>query len=237
MGNNITIARFAFIFVAFLLLASRAPGADDTGQISGKVVDQEGAPVAGAYVMVIREGNETPFSKTVVAAPDGAFVAAQLPAGSFRLCAEKRNAELLNPCEWFDKQRTVAVADGEKINGASVRTIKGLTFTLRIKDSNGQLKAAEGATPNSRLSVVAITAGNRVHSPVILSMDKERTASFLLPYDTDVDLMILAPSFSLTDEKGQPVQGPGFRIPVKIAKRDTMAARQIEIAVAGLAQK
>ena len=231
-----TIPIFLFALAANLACQAVAAGYADpqpSGQILGKVVDDGGASVAGASVMAILEGDSKPFSTATVSRPDGSFSIGKLPAGNYRLCAEKRQAGMLNPCAWFDNQPTTAVAEGQSVTGAAVQTVKGYLFTLKVQDQGGVLKKNEGATPATKLLISAASAGNRYHFPETVSDDKGKTVTLLVPYDTPFDLMVFSSLFALADEKGNGVAGPALRIPVSVAQGAKAGDHDVEITVTG----
>ncbi len=81
--------RLRAAFLVFALLASALPAGAQTGTgvVSGRVLDPAGAPVAGAAVRLLRaEG--TPLRATTTDAA-GAFRIAEVPAGRWRLRAER----------------------------------------------------------------------------------------------------------------------------------------------------
>ncbi len=73
----------ALLMLGFLALAP-AQGwgqATTTGQVTGRVLDSEGAPVAGANVVLLSA--ETGFQRSTVSRPDGTFTFLLIPPGTY----------------------------------------------------------------------------------------------------------------------------------------------------------
>ena len=81
------ITQWMMVAVAALLLSSAAFAQYDTGSIAGTVLDEQGAAVAGASVTLTNVGTGRTFQAT--ANDEGDFVFSALPAGVYRVEAEK----------------------------------------------------------------------------------------------------------------------------------------------------
>ncbi|MGA8406992.1 MAG: TonB-dependent receptor [Candidatus Acidiferrales bacterium] len=81
------ITQWMMVAVAALLLSSAAFAQYDTGSIAGTVLDEQGAAVAGASVTLTNVGTGRTFQAT--ANDEGNFVFSALPAGVYRVEAEK----------------------------------------------------------------------------------------------------------------------------------------------------
>jgi hypothetical protein len=71
------------ILLAFLLMFSWAAIDAETGSLTGMVLDEQGAAIAGAQVTVVSEGSQASFSTT--STPQGSYRFVSLAAGQYRL--------------------------------------------------------------------------------------------------------------------------------------------------------
>lgn len=84
-----TVALFLTITISAIagLLAPGVAGAQQTGTISGQIVDVSGAPVAGATVRLT--GNSLSTARTVSTGEDGRYRLSQLAPGTYNIEVEK----------------------------------------------------------------------------------------------------------------------------------------------------
>ncbi|HYH44108.1 MAG TPA: carboxypeptidase-like regulatory domain-containing protein, partial [Thermoanaerobaculia bacterium] len=98
--------------------------AERAASVAGRVIDEEGVPVAGAE---IRLGNPAGSWSGTESLPDGSFVVEKVPPGTHRLSAH--GSGILDP----DPGRQLQVA-GEPIAGIELRVARteGITLTGRL---------------------------------------------------------------------------------------------------------
>jgi carboxypeptidase family protein len=88
---------------------SQAPAAissQPAGSISGIVRDPTGNPLSAIWVTAVRSGLP-PASATVASNASGAFSLPNLPAGTYKICAQSPSGAYLDPCWlWCAKIRS-----------------------------------------------------------------------------------------------------------------------------------
>lgn len=81
-----TLARSSVACGAALLVAAASPAQSHLGSLRGTVLGPSAGPVADTPLRLVRDG--TRETRTAASGPDGAFVFASLPVGSYRLEVE-----------------------------------------------------------------------------------------------------------------------------------------------------
>ncbi len=94
-------------------------------QISGRVMDQAGAPVAGARVYLRKEEWDPSDLTSGVSGADGAFILSGVPDGVYQLFAEKQG---------FARSREgkLIAVDGSSVGGIEIRLTQGGSIVGRI---------------------------------------------------------------------------------------------------------
>jgi hypothetical protein len=100
---------------------------DPESTIAGIVVDEKGAPVAGARV-VIRDGDEDVARQRAVTADDGTFRLVGLPPGSYELRAQTFG---------LAGQAPVTVGTGEQLTGVTIRVGEAFQVGVHVKHADG----------------------------------------------------------------------------------------------------
>ena len=80
-------ARFLLVVVAVLALSLTAVAQVQNGQITGTILDQQGAAISGATVKVTSLG--TAATNTATTGDTGLFIVKELPAGAYKITVEK----------------------------------------------------------------------------------------------------------------------------------------------------
>lgn len=137
----------------FLLLVVISTAAfAQTRTISGSVVDDLGAPLAGAKVYYNNSPNivrdQTGHSKvtgpiinsTTLAAKDGTFSVSGLPAGVYWLCAEGTQATQLRSCDWGYDATKLDLTKVSTVTNTKLQVHDGVTLTFQVSDARSQIK-------------------------------------------------------------------------------------------------
>lgn len=208
--------------VIFFGLAAMALG--QTGRVTGTVTDDSGAPVAGALVTASLQSAAPqgtkgpgglplfmPFPPKALSGATGDFEIDGLPAGTFRLCVEKAESSLLNPCLWVDRPASVEVSPAATASGVTVVAPRGTLLTVQILDVKGLL-----ANPANNDLRVGTSNGRMAFIPARVSGRDAtgRTMAIVVQPGLPATILISSTAFALADDKGNAL-GPGVtQIPV-----------------------
>ena len=167
----------------------------------------------------------SPYSAWAQSGPDGSFSIPNLPAGSYRVCAQSPGSELIEPCAWEAAPKTLAVAAGQAVAAPAIVLYKGYRLQLHIDDPGGLLAKYEGATAAARLFVGVYTpAGLFFPATAAAKTLNAQDHSVLVPYGTPVRIGISSGFFSVGDETGKPLaQMPGAGPVIQVAKGSVAA--------------
>jgi hypothetical protein len=138
--------------------ANLEPPDPRSASISGLVSDDTGKPVTGARVYYNQAGQlrrTHPFGSFQVVAPnlsgsavtaqDGTFRVANLPRGSYVLCASGPLPEHLLSCQWGAQSTHVFVGRAQALSGVGMKIRTGVLLTIAIDDSAGRLSSVQDA--------------------------------------------------------------------------------------------
>jgi hypothetical protein len=167
----------------------------------------------------------SPYSAWAQSGPDGSFSIPNLPAGSYRVCAQGSSSELIEPCAWEAAPKTLPVAAGQAVAAPAIVLYKGYRLQLHIDDPGGLLAKYEGATAAARLFTGVYTpAGLFFPATAAAKTLNAQDHSVLVPYGTPVRIGISSGFFSVGDETGKPLaQMPGAGPVIQVAKGSVAA--------------
>ena len=162
--------RFTFYLAGFwpdTTSTAASPG----GVISGVVLDDTGAPIAGALVLyksvppMIRATNgQRVINGPLVASGvktgvDGTFQVGGLSPATYNLCAYGIKPTHLGTCEWGQGTVAVNLASGETIQ-LTFRIATGSLLTFQVNDPNQRIRdLADFPTSNGRLPLSGANFG------------------------------------------------------------------------------
>lgn len=191
-------------------------------RIVGAVQTPTGAPIARARVHIaqVSDTRATTLALRIVihTGNDGVFHAVGLPPGTFRLCAESPDPDLLHDCVWGPEKR-VTVAQSQTVAIPPIRLAAGVDLFVRVKDPTGKRAELEGTVPGADL-LLAVRTPRGVPAP-ILQAGKDKGGfdhHILVPAGTDLQLVAFSKVFALADERDIAVEAtrghqPTIRIP------------------------
>ncbi|SRR6266849_3256141 len=226
--------RNLLLLFAALAVASAQSIPPVSGTISGLVLGPDGTPVPYANISAVIVSPVPPRQRAQYAAlsfvtqsiQDGTFKLANVPAGTYRICADALNRALLNTCRWGGGP-SVAIGAGNAI--ASVPTVRlaaGATLSVHVADPTGAL--GKQAT----LAVEVSTPTGFVPLPLVGSSAASRDYQMLVPFSTDLSLMILGKSFTMTNAQGLSVDYQHQTIPVRFTAGTPAPA--VNLSISGL---
>jgi hypothetical protein len=134
----------ALLAASLLLAQSVSPSADAAGSVAGRVLIRgENQPVAGARVTfgLIRHAPVSPGGPptpptVVLTGPDGAYSAARLAPGEYRVTAQKPG--LAEGLPSVQQMPTVVVTAGQTVRSPDIFLDRGGAIAGRILDGNGE---------------------------------------------------------------------------------------------------
>ncbi len=175
-----------------------------SGGVAGVVKDQQGRPVAGAQVSLLRRpagpADTVPYHASADALANGGFSFSGVPAGRYQLCAQKGNSDLLNPCTW---------ASGPMVNVGSAAITQdivmesGHRLKLRLDDSRGVFAANRESASLGRVYVSLLSeSGGFIPLAPGASDARGKDYEYLIPFGKPVKLRVGRDKYDLEDDKG-----------------------------------
>jgi hypothetical protein len=209
--------------------------------MAGTVTGDNRSPLSGAIVMATLqpgsppESSFTPFSARAISGADGSFTLVDLPPGTYKLCAEQRAAEMLNPCLWSDEPILAAVVAGQTTKGVEIQMQKAVTLTIRLNDAQKLLAKHLGQTAGADL-LIGTSHGTSpfIQAEAVSADETGRELRLLVPADTNVDLSIYSGFFGLADDTGAAFNSKRMTIPASVAK--SSGKKTIVVQVIGIAR-
>ena len=142
-------------------------------ELAGTVVDQNGNPISGASVSVVRQAiflpatpgaapqlaaGEVMFGASWTTDGNGNFQATSVPAGNYLLCIEKLNSPLLDPCSWSTpiKVNNLQATEQRSVGNLSVQL--GTLVQINVSDPSALLPEWNDLSSDGGLIVAFTTA-------------------------------------------------------------------------------
>jgi hypothetical protein len=197
--RNASLVALVFLTVVFAQPAK-------TVAISGTVIDESGAPLAGAKVhynnspkVVIDKSGHTKVTgtnvnSTAVAGGDGKFSINAVPAGVYWLCAEGTQASHLRSCDWgFDASKVDLTAVSSASN-IKLQVHDGITITFQVNDARNQVKdfatAVGAAAPPGNFRIFVVDGPRLKPAQLVSSSGGTRNYAVTVPKVRTVRLLV-----------------------------------------------
>jgi hypothetical protein len=150
-----------------------------------------------------------PFQAARLTAADGTFTF-NVAVGSYRVCVQLHNSDLLDPCMWSKKPPAADVKSGQTIRLRPVVLMRGYPLTVRLTDAKGLL-AQETAKRSGRAILVRVTDASGMPQSMHVRQQNAtaREHVVLVPRDTPVNISLYSQGFQLVDDKGNAVAATG----------------------------
>lgn len=217
--------------LGFLIASSAFAQSTANGSLSGSVQDsQGGASLAGAqirYRKVIQQvkvhgvmlpaPGETTAGGQLSADAGGAFSLANLPAGTYMLCASVPSSPYLDPCVWRQAV-PVAVSSGADAS-VTMSLQKGVYLNVRINDPLGLLpQSVDGPFTPHKLLVGVTYANGAYQGATNTSVDSAgRNYRLIIPAGVPFRLWLYSGSVTLADTAGNQVGTSGAQVSFQAA--------------------
>ena len=178
------------------------------GVIAGHVEGEDGKPLPGAVVSVLRALvsdvlRPSPPVRSVVTDDSGSYQLTGVVAGSYVLCAQLPGSEWLDPCEWDAVRKVVTVTSSQVVRGAVIRLSRGAIVKVRVDDAGDTL------TRTQKDRGFVLLAGYQVENgPFISKSANQRDKRFVeykfaVPLDREVKVGLRARGLVLQDAGGR----------------------------------
>ena len=191
---------------------------------------RDGEPVVERQAGCVRPRQASRFMPVPakdISGSKGEFEVSGLLAGKYRICVEKREAAILNPCLWADSPLIVDVGEGAAVRGVSAMAARGVTISVRVQDAKGLLRA------NPAKDDVRVGTFHRA-SPFIPGIVSDRdpagkTMSVIVPRGQAASVSVSSASFDLADAGGAPLASPEIAISAAAANAGAAPAVTIHV--------
>jgi len=194
-----------FILAAGPLLAVSGP----QGIISGSIRGETGGVIPGAIVSAYRISSLPPLVFHVAAGAGGSFSIKNLPAGTYRLCAQAPGSDFLDPCRWSSSQTEINLVNGQVSTGTVLSLKKGSVVKVRINDAGGVLDQKASKPPH--ISAGVWTAKSLFCPATLTAHDASgRNFEVVIPQDAPYRFSLSAVNVQIQDEVNALVGPAGF---------------------------
>jgi len=196
--------------LACALLVSGIGLMAQTARIKGLIQTEDGTPVAGSNVLVVRT-RTPPFNSALVTAQDGTFDAPGLPAGTYRICPDIPSSQYLSPCTWYDPNAIVTVQDGQEVDGVSITLHQGSTITVVVKDPGGLAQAKHNGNDPPQFLFIAVKGPKKIPYPLVggIQNGSSTTYQMVVPTDTPLKLIVFPVGLAATEDAAGEVPDTG----------------------------
>jgi hypothetical protein len=140
--------------------------------------------------------------------------------------------KFLNPCDWQDQVPTVQVTGKTGVNAGTIEIPDGYLLEVDVKDTQGLIAQFKRRNQQAHLSF-SVRGAKRLH---VLAPSPGKTLdsqfSFVVPFETDLELITLASLYDVADEESKSEQRDNVLVrKLRFAKNDV--PKPVKIAVNG----
>ena len=207
--------------------------AQSLGSVAGTVVGDDGNTLA-ASVTANRSG-QPPASGRAMAGPDGTFTIANLPAGTYSLCAAVKGRGYLDPCTWSPVAPSVRVGPGQTVRGFRLIVKKGAIVQVRLNDAAGALSAVAAPNQAAPHVLLGILTPHRLFEPLVLTGKNAtgRNHEGTIPLNTPVRLHISGKGVEITDAAGVKLDSNGSSVTLQQQQGNSVVPQILTFNVTG----
>lgn len=180
-------------FLSVLLLCSSVLSALQlTASVEGKVQTEDGKPVPNALVVVMPSSPAADAAKfsvhSAMTAEDGNYKVEGPGLGSYVVCVQPADEELLSSCRWTVGARQLTLAAAGKTQGVDLALARGVVLRFRVDDPEGVLPRA--AKPEAAgIFLPGVWTKQGLFEPAQLRSDDEQGIDFILTVPRGEDLL------------------------------------------------
>ena len=211
------------------------------GAIAGKVVDESGSPVKGAEVTLQHFQPVQGRGQKITSKPDGTFIIPQLPSGDYASCVTVPKSDYVDDCTWNltflprIQPAIAATATGGKASppmlitdvphGSSKITVSALTTTApqQLNVRKGARIVIQFLDPAKKIDKQSHLVVGALGPRGLMILAEETpgpnlTFELVIPFDTDVKVMISSLDLLATGPTGTVNFASGYMLPFKVAR-------------------
>ena len=163
-------------------------------------------------VTAVRTEPATPLTVASIGlAKDGSFTLTSLPPGTYRVCIQSTDGDVVDPCGWGLTAPSVTVAANQKLAAQKFSLTKGIRLKVRIDDPNGHLqqKSGEAFAPHV---LVGVLPANGALLPMVPTFSNPAGVDYetVIPIGVAVKFTAFSKLVDLEDEARQPIPANGL---------------------------
>jgi hypothetical protein len=228
------------MFVASIALACLASLPGTAATISGTVTIPGGHGVRASLTIhdlsTPRTAGQKPFDHQFASKADGTFSLSGVPAGTYRICVDAPQANVLDPCLWSATQQTWTVSASQAVTGVVIEVQTGAMLRVHVNDPQAALPQPQGGIHGNALTI-AVETDRKQHLNLRQLPAASAVASasgfddyLIVPYDETVTLVTQSASVALSDQNGNALQGNAQTIAVHIPSGGSLATVVLNVA-------
>jgi len=151
-------------------------------------------------------GTLPPAVSSVLTGSDGSFALNGFGRGTYRLCAQQPQSQLINPCEWDTSFTEVTFENAETKTGITIPVETGYVMKIRVIDPGDLLDTHIGKSRGAGLQV-GYWPQRKPFTPVqpTLRGKGQWEYSIVVPYGKAVEVSANSRFFRVEDARGSSV--------------------------------
>lgn len=219
------------VAAAFVAVGVAQPAAGG-GRVRGKVLDEDGNPLAGAAVILQEQGGGV-GQQRATAQTDGSFDFPAASKGVHTLCVHAPGTRTLNPCLWSLEE--AAINTNVDIASRTIRVKKAGVIRLTVLDAAGLSAPGGGGSPIGFQAGVWTKQG--FFYPLVLAGGdgRERIFELAVPFDEPLRLGFLGKKVT-AKFGGQEIDTATWRHEGVVAPRAGSGVVELRLEITGLSK-
>ena len=238
-GPDIGLIRTLVVVVA-LIVTCLASDPVSAATVSGTVTIPGGHGVRASLTIhdlsTPRTAGQKPFDHQFASKADGTFSLSGVPAGTYRICVDAPQANVLDPCLWSATQQTWTVTASQAVTGVAIAVQTGAMLRVHVNDPQAALPQAQGGIHGNALTI-AVETDRKQHLNLRQLPAASAVASasgfddyLIVPFDETLTLVTESASVALSDQNGKALKGNAQTIAVHIPSGGSLAPVVLNVA-------